>query len=383
MKIGIDCRLWNETGVGRYIRNLVLNLQKIDKKNEYTLFVLSKDYENIKSQISNIEKNWKLEIGNWKLRLADVKWHTLEEQLEFPQILNRENLDLVHFPYFSVPFFYNRPFVITVHDLIVNHFSTGFASTLPGPVYSLKLLAYKFVLTQAVRKARKIIVPSNGTKNEIIDHLKVDSLKIGVIYEGVDDKIINPKLQIPNKFQNTKYKILNTKYFLHVGNAFPHKNLDRLIEAFKTLDSDVNLVLVGKEDYFYKRLKGKVERMGLSGKVILRQNVSDGELSNLYHNALALVMPSLMEGFGLPALEAMANNCLVLASKIPSLQEICKDAALYFDPHNINDIAQKMKEAQSGDNSEKREKGLERSKFFSWKKMAKETLEIYESCVSL
>jgi glycosyltransferase involved in cell wall biosynthesis len=369
MKIGIDCRLWDETGVGRYIRNLVLNLQKIDKKNEYTLFVLSKDYENIKSQISDNEKNW-------KLRLADVRWHTLEEQVKFPQILNNENLDLVHFPYFSVPIFYNHPFIITIHDLIVDHFPTGRASTLPWPIYGLKLLAYKFILAQAARRAKEIITISNAAKDEIIDHLKINSQKIAVTYEGVDDKIINPKLQIPNKPQNTKY-------FLCVGNAFPHKNLDRLIESFKTLNSDVNLVLVGKEDYFYKRLKEKVEQMGLSGKVIFRQNVGDEELSNLYQNALALIMPSLMEGFGLPALEAMANNCLVLASRIPSLQEICKDAAVYFDPYNVNDIAEKMKHAVSVDNSKKRKKGLERSKFFSWKKMAKETLRIYESCISL
>ncbi len=107
MRIGIDCRLWNETGVGRYIRNLVEQLLVLDKKNDYTLFVLPKDEENIKypargearqrRQISNIKRNWKLEIGNWKLRLADFRWHTLGEQLKFPQILNKENLDLVHF----------------------------------------------------------------------------------------------------------------------------------------------------------------------------------------------------------------------------------------------------------------------------------------------
>jgi glycosyltransferase involved in cell wall biosynthesis len=381
MKIGIDCRLWKETGVGRYIRNLVLNLQKIDKKNEYVLFVLSRDGGEILKQVQN---------DKFKAVTADVKWHTLEEQVKFPQILNSENLDLVHFPYFSVPIFYNRPFVITIHDLIVDHFPTGKASTLPEPIYNLKLLGYKFVLSQAAKRAKEIIAISNATKNEIVDHLKINPQKIAVIYEGVDDKITKPKLQIPNNIQNTKY-------FLYVGNAFPHKNLNRLIEAFSILchpelvsgsqlkgdsdlrQNDTKLVFVGKEDYFYKRLKEKVTLMKLSDKIIFLQNVSDEELSNLYRNALALIMPSLMEGFGLPALEAMANNCLVLASKIPALQEVCEDAAIYFDPHNINDIAEKMKDAASCDNNERRKKGLDRSKFFSWEKMAKETLKVYSN----
>lgn len=368
MKIGIDCRLWNETGVGRYIRNLVLNLQQLDKKNEYTLFILSKNKNEILRQIQN---------DKFKIIDTDIKWHTIDEQFEFPKILNKVNLDLVHFPYFSVPVFYRRPFVVTIHDLIVNHFSTGKASTLPGAVYKLKLLAYKFVLNQAAKKADKIIAVSKATKNEIVSQLKINPQKVAVTYEGVDGKIINSctslKLRGANKIQN---------YFLYVGNAYPHKNLERLLEAFKLLSSDANLVMVGKKDYFYEKLKEKVTRMGLLNKVIFLQNVTDEELSDLYKNAIALVMPSLMEGFGLPVLEAMANNCLVLASDIVSLKEICVDAAIYFDPHDVKDMAKKMKEAQPG-NIDKRRKGLDRVKFFSWEKMARETLEIYESSVSL
>jgi glycosyltransferase involved in cell wall biosynthesis len=368
MKIGIDCRLWSETGVGRYIRNLVLNLQKIDKKNEYCLFVLSKDKDEILKLVQN---------GRIKIIRADIRWHTLEEQLKFPSLLNKENLDLMHFPYFAVPVLYGRPFIITIHDLITDHYSTGHASTLPIPFYYLKKGAYKLVINMAAKKARKIIAVSNATKNDIVDRLKISPQKIVVTYEGVDDKISNLKLQIPNIFQNSKY-------FLYVGNAFPHKNLDRLIEAFKILDADMKLVLVGKEDYFYKRLKNQIKEMDLSEKVIFLKNVDDKELSSLYRNAQALILPSLMEGFGLPALEAMANNCLVLASKIPALEEVCGDAAIYFDPRNIQDIAEKINMVHLSDANhydDKREKGLKRAKLFSWSKMAKETLEVYESCV--
>lgn len=365
MRIGIDCRLWSETGVGRYIRNLVSNLQEIDKKNEYALFVLSKDEENIKSLIHN---------SQFMIQPADIKWHTIEEQLKFPAILNKENLDLVHFPYFSVPIFYNRPFVVTIHDLIINHFPTGQASTLPLPIYYLKLLGYKFVMSQAARKASGIIAVSNATKGEIVDHLGVNEEKVAVIYEGVS---VSSSKGSPTK----RYTLDAKRYFLYVGNAYPHKNLERLLEAFKLLNSDISLVLVGKEDYFYKRLREKARRMGLSEKVIFLHNVSDEELLTLYKNALAFVTPSLMEGFGLPALEAMANNCLVLASNIPALREVCGDAAVYFDPYDIKDIAKKMETAcfnDSNHQSRKKEEGLERTKLFSWRKMAEESLAVYE-----
>lgn len=369
MKIGIDCRLWDETGVGRYVRNLIKELQVIDKKNQYVLFVLSKDWEKILKQVQN---------DNVKVVEADIRWHSIAEQLEFPRILNKENLDLVHFPYFSVPLFYKRPFVVTIHDLIINHFLTGKASTLPFLIYNLKLLGYKFVMKQAVKKAKKIITVSNATKEEIISHLGVKENKVIVTYEGVDDKISNSKSQIPNKFQNTKY-------FLYVGNAYPHKNLEKLLEAFKTLSSNVILVFVGKEDYFYKRLKKKAEEMNLSDRLIFLQDIGDEELIGLYRNALALILPSLMEGFGLPALEAMANKCLVLASKIPALQEVCKDAAIYFDPYNVTDVVKKMKEVLLNDSNHftgEIKRGLDRVKLFSWEKMAKETLKVYENAAS-
>jgi glycosyltransferase involved in cell wall biosynthesis len=371
MRIGIDCRLWNETGVGRYIRNLILNLQKIDKKNTYTLFVLSKDNKEILKRVH---------YGKFKTIAADIKWHSFQEQFKFPQILNKENLDLVHFPYFAVPVFYNRPFVVTIHDLITDHYSSGHASTLPLPFYYLKKGAYKFIMNQSARISKKIIAVSNATKNEIVDHLKINPQKIAVIYEGVDNKISNVKNQISNP------KLKSQKYFLYVGNAFSHKNLDRLLEAFRDLNSDANLVLVGKEDYFYKRLKAKTQSLKLSDKIIFLHNVNDEELSYLYKNALALVMPSLMEGFGLPALEALANKCLVLSSDIPSSREVLGDSAIYFDPNNVKDIASKLSEVFGSDVNKynnKKEKGLKRSADFSWEKMAKETLRIYESCVSL
>lgn len=123
--------------------------------------------------------------------------------------------------------------------------------------------------------------------------------------------------------------------------------------------------------------------MKLLDKVIFLQNVSDEDLANLYENALALVLPSFMEGFGLPALEAMANKCLVLASNIPSLRETCDNAALYFNPLSVKELSDKLRAVtlytrEYGRLEELRRRGVERAKLFSWQKMAKETLKIYE-----
>jgi len=374
MKIGIDARLWHETGVGRYIRNLVYNLSEIDQVNNYVLFLPSADVKKIKAPSNPAGR----QSSKFKVVPVDIRWHTLEEQIKFPQILNQENLDLMHFPYFSVPIGYKKPFVITIHDLILNHFSTGKASTLPLPFYQLKRFGYKYVLSQAVKNSKKIIVPLNAVRDDLTKTLNVKEEKVVVTHEGFDEKIIS----------KDKSLVDSATYFLYVGNAYPHKNLERLIEAFTELrkkEKNIELLLVGKDDYFYKKLREKVKKENLSG-ITFQQNVSDAQLGNLYKNALAVVLPSLMEGFGLPALEAMASSCLVVASDIPSFKEVCQEAAVYFDPYSISNIKEKISFAYNLDKKVKEDyikKGLERVKQFSWKKMARQTLKVYESSIGL
>lgn len=370
LRIGIDCRLWNETGVGRYTRNLVKNLVQIDEENKYVLFCLKKYREEILKQVQD---------GKFKVVVSNIRWHSIDEQIKFPRIIQKEKLDLMHFTYFSIPVFLNTPFVITIHDLIINHFSTGEASTLPSPFYSLKKIGYKSVIAIAAKRAKKIITVSQATKEEIVAHLKIKPEKIVVTYEGVDAGIQNSELRIKND-----QKFPKESYFLYVGNAYPHKNLNNLIKAFTKLIEEeklkTKLVFVGKEDYFYKRLKNSIKN-SLKESVIFLHNVNDKDLAYLYKNAKACIMPSLMEGFGLPVLEAMANKCLVLASDIYSHREICREAAVYFDPLNVNDIFEKMKLVCLNDLnnfSKIVEDGFTQSRKFSWEKMAEQTLKVYE-----
>ena len=357
MKIGIDVRLWNQTGVGRYIRNLVENLEVIDKKNSYVLFARRED-------------NIKVKNSNFKIVYTQIKWHSILEQLKLSGLLYKEKLDLIHFPYYSVPVFYNKPFVVTLHDLIPLHFQTGKASTLPFPFYKFKFFAYRFVVYKAAKKAKKIIAPSNATREDIIKYLKVPSSKIDVIYEGVDKNL-------RNRVTSAKENMI-----LYVGNAYPHKNLETLLLAIKNIP-DMKLILVGKEDYFYKRLKAKVKKMELENQVYFHGFAKEKELSMLYKKAKALVIPSFIEGFGLPALEAMANNCLVIASDIPVLHEVCEDAAVYFDPNSSDDLSEKLKDLDSKKFQDKISKGLVRVGQFSWEKTAQQTLKLYKQSLKI
>lgn len=185
--------------------------------------------------------------------------------------------------------------------------------------------------------------------------------------------------------------IQNTKYFLYVGNAYPHKNLERLLEAIASLKYSVlgiKLILVGGEDHFYKQLKKKVEVMGLTESVSFYGPAKREELTSLYQKALALVFPSLMEGFGLPGLEAMASSCLVVCSDIPVFREIYGEGALYFDPKNPKDIAEKLKMVCSNvlkqqNKEEMIRKGQEQVKKYSWGKLARETFKIYQEVNNL
>jgi glycosyltransferase involved in cell wall biosynthesis len=368
MKIGIDCRLWNQTGVGRYTRNLVHHLLKIDKKNEYFLFFRSEDAG------ENQIKNPKV-----KIQIADFSWHSLDEQIEFPRLLNKYNLDLVHFPYFSVPFFYRKPYVVTIHDLIVNKFNTGKASTLPFFLYQVKRLGYRFIIANALKSSQKIIVPSKTVRKDIVKEYKVPEAKIAVTYEGGFENISELK---------AKDREIPKNYFLRVGNFYPHKNIDTLLLAFAQFlktKKDFKLVLVGKKDFFYKRINDQIESLGLSKSVMFVENPPDDKIFSLYKNAVATVVPSFMEGFSLTAVEAMSSDSPLIASDIPVHREICGDGAIYFDPNSQEALALIMEliTKDSKTRAELIEKGKEKAKAYSWEKMTRETLKVYESSLSL
>ena len=357
---GIDARLWYESGVGRYVRNLVMGFDRKKLEDTIVVFLPSKAYKEVN-------------LSNPKIRkvVADVKWHSLAEQWSFKKIVENEEIDVMHFPYFSYPLFYKKPFVITIHDLIIDHFPTGMASSLPLPAYIAKRQAYKLLVASAVKNAVSVIVPSVATKDELIDHYKLDEGKAKVIYEGFDPLIAGAA---------TKPEFAKD-FILYVGNAYPHKNLATLFDAYKKIrkNMDVDLICIGREDFFYKRLKKNEEG------IKFLHNVDDSLLFHYYTNARLLVMPSLMEGFGLPILEAMNLSCPVVCSKSAALSEVGGDAVAYFDSKDSNDLAEKIEKVLQDDTVRKTlvEKGLKRSAQFSWEECVTKTFEVYESSNSL
>jgi glycosyltransferase involved in cell wall biosynthesis len=370
MKILIDARLYGleNAGLGRYLINLVDQLGKTDLRNEYILLLRKKYFD-------------KLDLPKkWKKVLADFRHYSTTEQMHLPGIIEKENPDISHFPHFNVPVFYSGKYIVTIHDMLMHNFAGLSASTLPAPLYLLKQLAYRFVFWMAVSRSSKIIVPSGTVKTDLMKHYNLNKEKVEVIYEGFDEKILQ-----------TGSIDIKKPYFVYAGNAYPHKNLNRLIEAIVTLNSrrkdNVQLAIASARNVFVEKLQKLVQKMQATDFVKILGFVPDNELGGLYKNSAGFVFPSLSEGFGLPGLEAMNCGTPVLASDITVFKEIYGENALYFDPHDISSIVKTMENVLDLSQEERNKRIANAKKFinkYSWVKMAEETLKIYEeSCNSI
>lgn len=374
MKIGIDARFYGPSGkgLGRYTEKLIKNLEKIDFQNQYFIFLRKENWKDYNPQNPNFRKV-----------LADLPWYTVEEQIFMPRIISKHKIDLMHFPHFNVPIFYFGDFVVTIHDLILLKFSTKKATTLGPILYKIKYLGYKRVITRAIKKAKKVITVSNFTKNEIATYFNLNPEKISVTYEACDG-IEYGQLSLPESRFLLNHKIVKP-YILYVGNAYPHKNLEKLLEVFKKLKNNskfnFQLVLVGRPDYFYQRLEKQAQELGLlkNNSVVFFGFASQKDLAHLYRKASLYIFPSFIEGFGLPALEAMSYGLPVVASGTSSLPEILDDAALFFDPKDNKDMISVITKVLNDQNLRKKmvQKGYEQVKKFSWEKCARETLVTY------
>ena len=369
MKIGIDARFYGSIGkgLGRYTQKLIQHLEHIDKENHYVVFLRKENFDDYQPFNKNFEKV-----------LADYAWYTFAEQLFFPLLLNKQKLDLMHFPHFNVPLLYSGRFVLTIHDLILTHFPTIRATMLNPVFYWFKYVAYKLAISSALWRAKKIITVSEFTKKDIISKYPKVSEKMVVTYEACDDTCQISK-DSPHHILE-KYGIIK-QYILYVGNAYPHKNLERLIESFELISGkfpDLRLALVGKEDFFYARLKKMVIEKNIPNVQFLGF-VSDADLDVLYRFAECYVFPSLYEGFGLPPLEAMAKGTPVVCSDHPCMQDILGSAAFYENAKNSESFAEAISKVL--DDKVLKEnlvaKGYEQIKKYSWDKMARETAEVY------
>ncbi|MBI4713576.1 glycosyltransferase family 4 protein [Candidatus Uhrbacteria bacterium] len=389
MRIGIDARMYGPEvgggGLGRYVERLVDNLLKIDHENRYVLFVLEKslNHKVVESEsqsrgVGITKSSNDLLQDSITSRLQDyittpIHWYTFKEQFFLAPLIDKQKLDLVHFPHWNVPIGLKTPFVVTIHDLILLEEPRSARATTKHPwIYALKYIGFKKVLEHAIQSSKKIIAVSQSTKNDILKHFpNVPEDKIKVIYEGITS-LPKPKTQNLKPFH----------YILYVGNCYPHKNLETLLSAFSILHKQIpnlHLVIAGRNDVFFKRLKQKSNSLETASFVHFEENPSDEKLAELYDQAELYVFPSRIEGFGLPPLEAMERSTPVACSDIPSLSEILGEAAVYFpkdDPEKIANVISKVLNDEIL-KAELIKRGNEQVKGYSWDKMAIETVNIY------
>ncbi len=379
--IGIDARFYGPVGkgLGRYTQEVVDNIIKLDTINRYVVFLTEANFSSFDCDGVRVKKV-----------LANIRWYTLAEQLLMPRLLKREKLDLVHFPHFNVPFFYFGKFVVTIHDLILIKYPTVRATTLSPWFYWLKNLAYRLIIWSAVWRAKRIITVSEFTKQDILRHFGIAGDKVVVTYEGVAN-LAKGRAGLfdasADKDALLRYNIIKP-FLLYVGNVYPHKNLERLLEVFAAIQerqTNWQLVLVGKEDYFYEKLRAlaaarKLWQPGRPSPIIFSGYVPDAVLETLFKQATVYVFPSFYEGFGLPALEAMAKGCPVVSSNRSSLPEILGDAAIYFDPENTAEMTAKIKTVLNDDRlrEDLRQRGFAQVKKYSWWECARATYEVYQ-----
>jgi glycosyltransferase involved in cell wall biosynthesis len=278
--------------------------------------------------------------------------------------------EVVHLPnqhFARYALFLNRPFIITVHDLVRCCFN-----------FDRESVSEKMLLNldkRYIKRANHIIAVSESTKNDLVNYLKIPEGRISVIYNGVDHNVFKPH----------HVRLHYRRYILYVGSERRRKNLGRLFESFAALKRefpDLMLVKVGspgRSKEFRNKTLETLSRLGITEEVIFVDHISEKDLAYYYSSAALLCYPSLYEGFGLPPLEAMACGCPVVTSNISSLPEVVGEAGIMVNPYDTRSLVQAMRQVLTDSklrNSMVR-KGLEQSKKFSWERTADLTLQVY------
>lgn len=364
-KIVIDAREY-PTSTGRYIRKLLEYLEYIDgdsTEREYVVLIKSADIEAYQPKAKNFSKV-----------KADFKEFSFAEQLGLLRLIRNLKPDLVHFGKDHQPLLYTGTSVTTMHDLTTARFYNPNKNWF---YFKFKQLVYVGLLQVVARKSKKIITISEFVKKDVTHFTKIKPEKIKVTLESAD-KIHSPA----EVFQKLEEK----PFLLYVGRTLPHKNLQRLIDAFALAKKQIpglNLVYVGKKDALSDKFETYAKEQGITD---FHQTgyVSEGQLRWMYENCALYVFPSLSEGFGLPSLEAMMHGAPVASSNATCLPEINGDAALYFDPLDTDDMAAKIIQALTDEDLRKVliKKGSKQVKKYSWKRMAEQTLEVYRSILN-
>jgi len=358
MKLVIDARE-SGTSTGRYVDKLIEYLNKL--KPDYKVVILT-----TKPRLEFMSKL----APHFEVIESHYKEFTFAEQIGLLRQLNKLQPDLVHFPMIQQPILYRGKVVTTMQDLTTVRFRNPSKNWL---VFVIKQQVYKLVTYWAAHKSARLMTPSEYVKEDVARYTRINSRKVTVTLEAAD-AIPDPPEAIAD---------LDGKPFLmYVGRPQPHKNLERLIEAFAILrqtNPNLRLVLAGKKDALYRQLKKQTELRGIKN-VLFTGFVSEGQLRWLYEHTSAYIFPSLSEGFGLPGLEAMIHGAPLVSSDATCLPEVYKDAAVYFDPLNIEEMASVISNVLSDEPLRKHliARGKVVAGGYSWQRTAQQTLDVYK-----
>jgi len=368
VRIGIDARKLRDFGIGTYIRNLLRQLARLDRETEFVLFCAPGDSQALASLGENFRTVTET-AGNY----------SLAEQWRIPVALRREGVTLFHAPHYVLPPLVGCRSVVTIHDCIHLMF----------PQYLPSRLAFAYAqvsIVTASRRATRVLTVSESSKRDILRFVDLNPEKIDVIYNGYDERFaVEPReedvVRVRERYQ------LHDEFVLYAGNVKPHKNLERLIDAFclvrnRGLDN-LKLVLMGDEISKYASLRRAVHRHQLHKYVRFLGYLPEETLAVMYRLAGVFAFPSLYEGFGLPPLEAMASGTPVVTSNVSSLPEVAGDAAVLVNPYDPEAIADGIYQVLTDEQLRRglRQRGIARARQFSWEDAARRVREIYQQVV--
>ncbi|MFZ2545294.1 MAG: glycosyltransferase family 1 protein [Candidatus Saccharimonadales bacterium] len=363
MHIAIDARVIS-TSTGRYVERLLTNLEKLNSPHTYTILVLAKDVN-----------YWKPTKKNFTIVVANYHWYTFAEQIGFYRQLRSLNADLVHFCMPQQPLLYRGLSVTTVHDLNLLRIKENEGMSLP--VLKVKQAIFTGLLRSVIKRSAFIITPTNFVRDDLLKFQPVPKERVVTTYEAAD-------MVSKTEEQVKRYK--NKKFIIVVGRAEVYKNQKAALQAHQLLlkkHPDLHLVIIGKRDETSRKLEEWALEEGYR-QFVFFGFASDAQLAWFYNHCVAYVFPSFMEGFGLPALEAMRHSAPVVSSNATCLPEVLGDAALYFDPTKPHLLAKQVDRLLNDKKlrTEMIKKGTKQVQKYSWKKMAQQTLAAYDNSFS-
>jgi glycosyltransferase involved in cell wall biosynthesis len=379
-RIGIDvtAAVSQGGGIGRYTREIIQALAKVDSENEYHLYSAKRPKETPIPDPLPTGPNFSYHEAPLSERWLYRIWYRLN--LPIPVQWITGSLDLLHSPDFVLPPLRdNIPSLLTIHDLSFVHFPETFTDSLVSYLNN--------VVPRSIEAASHILADSESTKNDLLAIWGVAPEKISVLYSGVNSLFRPVTDDHVQETTRQKYGIGDKPYLLTVGTVQPRKNYQLLVRAFKTISQSHshNLVVVGAMGWLHEQLLEEIEKQGLSNRVVLTGFVDDSDLPSLYSGATLFLFPSLYEGFGLPILEAMACGVPVIASNVSSLPEVAGEAAVLLSPIDEVGWADKMHQLLADASLRTRlvAAGFIQAQEFTWKNSAAQLLAIYKQLLDM